>query len=39
MAKRFMERRIPLDIEPKGVDVDPRPLAVEEIKKKAFIKV
>ena len=29
-ARRFMERRIPLDITPEGVDVDPRPIDLKK---------
>lgn len=39
MAKKFMIRKYPLDIEIKPVDVEPRPLIISEVREKAYPKV
>jgi|TARA_R100000501_G_C2558593_1_gene70200 hypothetical protein len=38
-AKKFMIRRHPLDFMPERADVNPRPLDIEEVKKKAYPEV
>lgn len=39
MARKFMIRRDPLEIEPQPTDVEARPLVIKEIKEKAYPKV
>ena len=37
-TRKIMERRLPLVQIPEGADVDEKPLDVEDIKRKAYIK-
>ncbi len=39
MPRKFMMRRNPLEIEPKPVDVEARPLVIKEVREKAYPKV